>query len=139
MTTTTGDTSPAVTLGPAEIAARTAARIRAEPQRHDQEYWAVFDLPGIGPLHIRHVYQLRANMDSFEHGGCQSAACVAGWAVTEALRAGMDLDGGLPIWVAAARLLGIHRYDHDGGLLKLFDPTADRETVLAILDRIAAG
>lgn len=143
MTTTTTDTAaaPAVVLGPAEIAARTAARIRAEPHRHDQGHWAIYGHPDIGPIHIRHVYQLRANLDLFEPGGCGTAACAAGWAVTEALRAGMDLgnDGGWPIWVVAARLLDIPRNDTCGELHRLFRPTSSRETVLAILDRIAAG
>lgn len=139
-------------LTPAELAARVAAHIRAEPARLDQRSWATRGNDTNWPVTLHTVGELRAHIDEFTPGtdryeSCGSTCCVAGWTV--ALHMAHDpegtLDGGVTIAGVAAGLLGLPRHiavpplGRTNPTTTLFDDDTTPEDVLEILDRIAAG
>ena len=133
---------------PAEIAARTIERIRAEPDTHQQRYWfqySEYDKDATN-VDVEAIYTAGTNLTEWRH--CGYVACAAGHAVAAAIEMGAEIDPAADIGNAAALMLyGVDDYSRlygDDGLFgtgnhDLFWPGAAREAVLAELGRIVAG
>ena len=132
-----------MTPTPAEIAARTIERIRAEPDTHQQRYWFLFSAHEKDTADVEAIYTAGTNLTEWRH--CGYVACAAGHAVAAAIEMGAEIDPAADIGDTAAELL--YGVDDDGVMCEayeerchdLFWPGASREAVLAELARIACG
>ena len=129
-----GDVALAIT--PSEAAKRVAHRIRTSPEGWDQLLWVShpstpftsFDFKGC------HVYTAAAALNRIQAGDCGTTACVAGWAVIEALDAGAGIPSHTHIRDAARSVLGLSSDDADD----LFKSSNSDSYVLSRLDQIAS-
>ena len=125
---------------PAEIAKRVLHRIETDPASHEQGLWV--NWPGIvqrldDGMAGERVEAAATALAHVRAGGCGTTACVAGWAVIEALDMGAEVDMSLSISVAAAGLLGFQPGEAEAG--DLFSAAADRGLVTDTLAAIAEG
>ena len=130
MTDTTSTLIP-----PAEVAKRVLHRIETEPDSHEQSVWVRW--PGRPPEPVLAVSGAEMALDAIRAGRCGTAACVAGWAVIEALDMGAALDPAEHISDAAAAVLGLDPGGADA--TAMFYSGALRHNVTRALAAIAAG
>lgn len=94
-----------------ELAKRVLYRIETEPEAHEQESWVRYPDPesvlGDGRMPGCTVGGAWRALSLMRRGECGTTACVAGWAVIEALDMGADLNPDSHIDTIAAGLFGI--------------------------------
>ena len=136
---------------PPEVAKRVLHRIETEPESHNQTQWVNWpgcwaDIDDDGRWGVYgeddwdlHVGAAALAVDATGGVRCGTTACIAGWAVLEALDQGAELDMAMSIREAAAGLLGLAGPDGAGAANLLFAGHAGRPFVTAALAGIAAG